>query len=61
MAERVGFEPTELLRVQLISNQSRSAAPAPLQIDKKKGLSGHLQAFYFSSLAPWDGLEPPTR
>ena len=31
MAERVGFEPTEGLRLLLISSQARSATPAPLQ------------------------------
>ena len=32
MAERQGFEPWDGLLRQLISNQSRSATPAPLQI-----------------------------
>ena len=31
VAEREGFEPSEPLRVHLISSQARSAAPAPLQ------------------------------
>ena len=36
MAEREGFEPSEPVRVHLISNQAHSATLPPLQICEKK-------------------------
>ncbi len=46
MAEREGFEPSEPVRVQLISSQSHSASLAPLQWE----YCSYLRSFYSGGL-----------
>ena len=66
MAEREGFEPSEPVRVHLISNQAHSATLSSLQICEKKSMESdpvnlnknHGMTLLFSPTTPFYSLIP---